>query len=89
MFLVSEEDKKIRILREGKMVMQIDALQKNVEESVSSAVHILESIGAGAIGAVGTGLLVPTLGIALVPGVVLFGSAYYLAKVLTKKFNGH
>ncbi len=32
--IISEEDKKIRILREGKMVMQIDALQKNVEESV-------------------------------------------------------
>jgi hypothetical protein len=36
-FVVSEEDRKIRILREGKMIMQIDALQKNVEKSVSNA----------------------------------------------------
>ena len=28
--LVSEEDKKIRILKQGKMVMQLDALQKDV-----------------------------------------------------------
>ena len=28
--LISEEDKKVRIMREGKMVMQIDALEKDV-----------------------------------------------------------
>src|SRR3989338_1803554 len=32
--IISEEDKKVRILKEGKMVMQIDALQKDVENSV-------------------------------------------------------
>lgn len=85
--IVSEEDKKIRILREGKMIMQIDALQRNVEQSVSQVVNILESIGAGTLGTIGTSLLVPTLGIALLPGVVLFGSAYYLGKLLTQKFR--
>ncbi len=85
--IVSEEDRKIRILREGKMIMQIDALQKDVEKSVSQAVKILESIGAGTIGAIGTGILVPGIGIALLPGVVVFGSAYYLGKILTKKFR--
>lgn len=84
-FVVSEEDKKIRIMREGKMVMQIDALQRDVDSSVPHAVEVLESIGAGAVGAIGTGLLVPTLGIALVPGVILFGSTYYLAKLLMKR----
>ena len=84
-FVVSEEDKKIRILREGKMIMQIDALQKNVESSVSNAAGILESIGIGTIGTIGTGLLAPSLGIALLPGVILFGSAYYLLKYLGKK----
>ena len=83
--IVSEEDKKVRILKEGKMVMQIDALEKNVEKSVSGAVDLLESVGAGTIGVVGTSLLVPTLGLALLPGVVVFGSAYYLAKVLRRK----
>ncbi|MFA5070761.1 MAG: DNA integrity scanning protein DisA nucleotide-binding domain protein [Candidatus Pacearchaeota archaeon] len=86
-FVISEEDKKIRILREGKMVMQIDALQKNVERSVSNAAGILESIGIGTIGTIGTGLLAPSLGIALLPGVILFGSAYYLLKYLNKDKN--
>ena len=85
--LVSEEDKKIRILKQGKMIMQIDALQKNVEKTVSQAVNILESVGAGTIGAIGTTLLVPTLGLALLPGVIMFGSAYYLVKILSRRLN--
>ncbi len=86
-FIVSEEDKKIRILKKGKMVMQIDALQKDVDKSVSKAVQLLESVGAGTIGAVGAGILVPALGITLVPGIIVFGSAYYLGKLLVKR-NG-
>ena len=85
--LISEEDKKIRIMKGGKMIMQIDALQKNVEHSISQAVSILESVGAGTIGAIGTGLLVPTLGISLLPGVLVFGSAYYLGKMLTDRLK--
>ncbi len=84
--LVSEEDRKIRIMKEGKMIMQIDALQKDVEKNVSQAVNVLESVGAGTLGALGTSVLVPALGISLLPGVIVFGSAYYLGKILTKKF---
>ena len=82
--VVSEEDRKIRILKQGKMVMQIDALQKNVEQSVPGAVEVLESVGAGTIGAIGTSLLVPALGITFLPGIVIFGSAYYLGKLLMR-----
>ena len=82
---ISEEDRKIRIFRYGKMILQIDALEKNVEASVSRAVNFLESIGAGTIGTIGTGILAPSLGIAFLPGVILFGSVYYLAKFLGKK----
>ncbi len=85
--LTSEEDKKIRIFKNSKMIMQIDALQKGVEESVPNAVDLLESVGAGTIGAIGTGLLIPTLGIALLPGIIVFGSTYYLAKMLTKNWR--
>lgn len=85
--IVSEEDKKIRILKQGKMVMQIDALQRDVEKTVPHAVEFLESVGAGTIGAIGTSLLVPALGITFLPGVVIFGSAYYLVRVISKKFN--
>lgn len=83
--LVSEEDRKVRILKSGKMIMQLDALQKDVENSVSSAVQILESVGAGTIGALGTSVLVPTLGLAFLPGVIVFGSAYFLGKILINR----
>lgn len=87
--LVSEEDKKVKIIRNEKMIMQIDALQKNVEQSVSGAVNILESVGAGTLGAIGTSVLVPTLGIAFLPGILVFGSAYYLGKMLMHKFGSN
>lgn len=83
--LVSEEDKKIRILKNGKMIMQIDALQRNVESEIPKAVKILESVGVGTIGTIGTGLLAPALGLALLPGILVFGSAYYLIDKFVKK----
>ncbi len=85
--IISEEDKKIKILKKGKMIMQIDALQKNVEQNVSYAVKILETVGAGAVGTIGTSLLLPTLGIAILPGIILFGSAYYLGKLIKKRLG--
>ena len=69
------------------MIMQIDALQKNVENEVPQAVDLLESVGAGAIGTIGTTLLIPALGITLLPGIIVFGSAYYLGKILTKRLR--
>ena len=83
--LVSEEDKKLRIFKEGKMVMQIDPNQKNVEKSISPAATILESIGVGTVGTIGVGILAPTLGIALLPGVVVFGAAHYFGRKLMSK----
>ena len=85
--IVSEEDRKVKILKNGKLVMQLDALQKNVEKSVPSIVGFLEAIGAGTIGAVGTSVLAPTLGIALLPGVIVFGSAYYLIKLINRRLG--
>src|SRR3989344_5250093 len=85
--VVSEEDKKVKILKGGKMIMQIDALQKNVEENVPQAVNVLESVGAGTLGTLGTSVLLPSFGIAFLPGVIVFGSAYYLGKFLTKKLR--
>ena len=85
--IVSEEDRKVKILKKGKMVMQIDSLQKDVEKNVSNAVRILESLGAGTIGVIGTSLLIPAVGITLLPGVILFGSVYYLGNLLKKRFR--
>jgi len=83
--IVSEEDKKIRILKKGKMIMQIDALQKDGDKSIPKAMQVLESIGAGTVGTIGTSLLLPALGISFLPGVIVFGSVYYLGKILHKK----
>lgn len=85
--IISEEERKIKILKKGKMVMQIDALQKNVEKNVSGAVKALESIGAGTLGTIGTSLLLPALGISFLPGVIFFGSVYYLGKKISKEFK--
>lgn len=82
--IVSEEERKLKILEKGKMILQIDALQKNVEKSVSGVVLALESVGAGTIGMLGTSILVPGLGISFLPGVVIFGSVYYLGKFFGK-----
>jgi len=83
--IISEEDRKLRILQKGKMIMQIDGLQKDVEKSVDKMVGVLASVGAGTIGVIGTSLLLPGLGLAFIPGVVLFGSAYYLSKIMHKR----
>jgi len=86
--LTSEEDKKIRVFKNGKLVMQLDPFAKNIEHHTKEAVNILESIGAGSIATIGTSILAPTLGITLVPGIIIFGSTYFLAKLLRKKQKG-
>jgi DNA integrity scanning protein DisA with diadenylate cyclase activity len=83
--LVSQEEKKIKIFKEGKLIVQIDALQKNVEKQVSKANELLESVGVGTLSAIGVSALAPTLGIAIVPGIILFGAPYYLIKKYLKK----
>jgi DNA integrity scanning protein DisA with diadenylate cyclase activity len=83
--IVSEEDRKVKILKKGKMVMQFDALEKNVEKSVHKMANLLEVVGAGTIGTVGTSLFAPASGIALLPGVIIFGSVYYLFKMLNNE----
>ncbi len=83
--LVSQEEKKIKIFKDGKITVQIDALQKGVEEQVSKANQLLESIGIGTLSTIGVSALAPTLGIAVLPGIILFGTPYYLfKKYLTK-----
>src|SRR3989344_3687940 len=83
--LASEEDRKVRIFKNGKLIMQLDALQKGIEDSTIEVVTILESIGAGSLATIGTTLLMPALGITILPGIIIFGSAYYLAKLILKE----
>jgi DNA integrity scanning protein DisA with diadenylate cyclase activity len=84
-YLISEEENKVKIFNNGKIIMQIDSNEKNIDKNLTKAIHIFESIGVGAVGSIGVSTLVPTLGIALIPGVIIFGSAHFIIKLLTKK----
>jgi hypothetical protein len=86
--LASEEDAKVRIFKNGKLVMQLDALEKNIQYKTSDAVSILESIGIGTLGTIGTSLMIPTLGLSLIPGILIFGTSHYLIKQLGQQTNG-
>ena len=83
--LISQEEKKIKIFRQGKIIVQIDALEKDVAKHVEEANDLLESIGVGTLTTVGVGALAPALGIAVVPGILLFGVPYYLFKKFRSK----
>ena len=65
--------------------MQIDSLEKNVETEIPLMSKILESTGAGVIGTIGTVALAPTLGVALIPGIILFGGSYFAIKSFLEK----
>jgi hypothetical protein len=83
--LVSEEERKVKVFKDGKYLLQVDPLQKNVEKGVPFVSKILESTGAGLIGTIGTATLAPTLGIALIPGLIIFGGGYFAIKALLDK----
>ena len=83
--LVSQEERKVKIFKNGKVVIQFDALEKNIEKKVSEASHVLESVGFGTFSAIGVAALAPTLGIAIVPGIILFGAPYYIFKRIKER----
>lgn len=76
--LASEEDKKVRIFKNGRLIMQIDSLEKNIENKTSQAASILESIGVGSLTSIGISMLAPAIGITIVSGIILFGTSHYL-----------
>jgi hypothetical protein len=78
--LVSQEERKIKIFSKGKVVAKIDALEKGIEKKVEKAHEILESIGIGTISSLSLTALAPSLGVAIVPGILLFGIPYYVFK---------
>lgn len=88
--LASEEDRNVKIFKDEKIIMQLNSLKEHIEESVPLATKILESLGFGAIGAIGTSLIIPA--IALPQGIIIFGGSYYALKNLLpnliKKMKG-
>ncbi len=86
--LCSEEERKVKIFKDGRYIMQIDALQKNVEKSVPQITTLLESLGAGLLGTIGVASLTSNFGIALIPGVLVFGGSYYAIKKIFNRWEG-
>jgi DNA integrity scanning protein DisA with diadenylate cyclase activity len=83
-FVVSEEEQKIRIYQKGKLILEIDGRQKGIENKVSEISKIMESIGWGTGIAFGAGVLAPAIGIVAISGVTVFvvttGVTYLLKK---------
>jgi hypothetical protein len=90
--MASEEDCKVRIFKDGKLIMELDALEKGIETKTKDVVSILESIGVGTLTALGAGVLVPTIGLTLIPGILIFTTAHYafklMGQMLHKNGNG-
>ena len=78
--MASEEDSKVRIFKDGKLIMQVDPHEKGIEHRTKEVVSIMESIGAGTLSAIGVGVLVPTIGITLIPGIIVFSTSHYVFK---------
>jgi len=78
--MTSEEDRKVRVFRNGLLIMQIDPTEKEVKHKTKEAVDLMSSVGVGTIGTIGASILIPTLGITLIPGIIIFGSTHYILK---------
>ena len=85
--LSSEEERKVKIFKNGRYIMQLDALEKGIEKNVPNVNNFLESIGAGFLGTLGAATLLPGLGITIIPGVIIFGGSYYAIRSILDKFG--
>jgi hypothetical protein len=83
-YVISEEDTKIRIFKEGKLILEIDGKQKDIEKKIPEINKIIESVGWGTLGTIGMGLLAPAIGVVITSGITIFvvstGVAYFLKK---------
>ena len=84
---ISEEDKKIRIWKKGKIIQEIDPYAKDIENKVQQITEIskiAESVGFGAMSGTGTVLLAPFIGLSPIAGVTVFVATTALTYVITK-----
>lgn len=84
-FFVSKSEEKVFVYLNGEIKVDLDPKSPEVKQKKNLILEIIESIGAGTIGTVGTGILVPTIGLTFFPGLILFGSAYAIGKKLLEK----
>jgi hypothetical protein len=88
--MASEEDKKVKIFKQGKLVAQLDPLERDAESNAQIIVNYLndfwQSAGIGAVGALSISTFIPTLGLQVAPGILLFGSVTFIYKLLERHF---
>ena len=84
-FMVSKESEKLLVFKDGKKIAEADPNKEEVKKSRNIIIEIFESIGAGTVGSIGTGFLVPAIGLTFLPGLILFGSAYAIGKSLLER----
>ncbi|MFH0714245.1 MAG: DNA integrity scanning protein DisA nucleotide-binding domain protein [Candidatus Diapherotrites archaeon] len=77
--LASEEDKMVKIFKDGNQLVEINPFTKGVDSHVSKIVRFVNS-PEGAL-ATGAAVAIPFLGI---PGVIVFAGSYYVARNLLK-----
>jgi hypothetical protein len=89
-YVISNEDLKIRIFKEGKLILEIDAKEKNIEKKIPEISKILESIGIGTVSVIGLSAIAPVVGIVINPGITIFvlvtGVSYFLKKAVELKW---
>lgn len=83
--LSSEEERKVKIFKNGKYIMQLDALERGIEKEVPSISRFFESVGAGFLGTLGAATLIPGWGVTIIPGVIIFGGSYYALRSILDK----
>lgn len=81
-FVISEEDRKVRIFKEGKIILEIDSMARGIENKTKDISHMLE----WTMSVIGAGLLAPVVGIAVVSGVTIFvaatGVTYFIKQIM-------
>jgi len=84
-YVISEEDNKVRIFKKGKLILEIDGKAKNIEKKVSEINDLMESVGYGTLGAIAGAAIAPVIGIVAISGVTIFvvttGVTYVIKKL--------
>jgi len=88
--LASDDDLKVRIFKDGKLIIQLDPFEKGIDENIPEVTDIIgdelvKSVGVGTIGSLGLLTIAPAVGITFIGGVILFGSPYFIAKLLRNR----
>lgn len=86
--LSSEEDHKVRVFKDGRLIMQVDPDEKGIEKKTKEAVNILESLGFGFASYSAVAFTGAAVGLSLLPGVIVFGTSYAIIKFLFNYKNG-